>query len=261
MKELLDKIQNLIEKTMDDDVIVQRELLEPLFNQVYGLCHQSKVDILDMLRISQLENQLTKRIIDVVPKVESSTSLDDSDKIIEQIVYYSRKKAEELYQCSIKSDSLKSRSLDFCNIVLETSKNLGIASTIFNLSNILEIPIKHHIIISYIHNRYYLVDITYQQFFLLGYNFKERYYEHPSYTKVCDIGGRMLDNGRECAKKMIEGGYLKDLNDIKKYFDAFMDFSANPKLQTGNEYLYLFLKTLKGSNDKSERILFEKANF
>ena len=43
--------------------------------------------------------------------------------------------------------------------------------------------------------------------------------------------------------------------------DAFMDFSANPKLQTGNEYLYLFLKTLKGSNDKSERILFEKANF
>lgn len=261
MKELLDKIQSLIEKTVDDDVIVQRELLEPLFSQVYGLCREGDVNILDMLRISQLENRLTKRIIDVVPKVESSTSLDDSDKIIEQIVYYSRKKAEDIYQCSIKNDSLKSRSLDFCNIVLETSKNLGVASVIFNLSNILEIPIKHHIIISYINNRYYLIDITYQQFFLLGYNFKERYYEHPSYTKLCDIGGRMMDSGRECARKMIENGYLKDLNDIKKYFDAFMDFSTNSKLETGKEYLNLFLKTLKGSNDKSEKLLFEKANF
>ena len=240
MKELLDKIQSLIEKTIDDDVIVQRDLLEPLFNQVYELCRNGEVDILDMLRISQLENRLTKRIVDVIPKVESSTSTDDSDKIIEQIVYYSRKKAEELYQCSIKNDSLKARSLDFCNIVLETSKNLGVASAVFNLSTILEIPIKHHIVISYVNNRYYLIDITYQQFFLLGYNFKERYYEHPSYTKVCDIGGRMLDNGRECAEKLIEEGYLKELNDIKKYFDAFMDFSTNSKLQTGKEYLYFW---------------------
>ena len=260
MQELLDQIQKLIEKTIDDEVDVQKQVLEPLFNEVYGRCRNGDVEILDMLKISQLENRLTKRIINVVPRIEPSMSNDKADKIMEQIIYYSRKKAEELYHCSVQNDSLKSRSFDFCNILLEISKNLGVAATIFNLFDVLEIPLKHYIVILYITDKYYLADISYQQFFLLGYNFMERYYEHPTYTRTCDIGGRMLVNARECAGKLIEYGYLKDLEDIKRYFDAFMDFSSKPRLSTGNEYLCLFLKNLKGSKEKSERILFEKAN-
>ena len=119
MKELMDQLQTLIEKNIDKPVSKQMSLLEPLFDQIY---QNKNLELKDMLRLSQLENQLTKRIIEVCPKVEPSTS--EKEKIIEQLIYYSRKRMEELYHCSIVNDSLKARSFEFCNIVLEIAKNL-----------------------------------------------------------------------------------------------------------------------------------------
>ena len=124
-----------------------------------------------------------------------------------------------------------------------------------------DLPIKHYVVIAYINQDYYLIDITYQQFFLLGYNFKNRYYEHPSYTRVCEIGGLMLDDRKDTAIKVIETGYIKEEIDFVNYFDAFMEFSNQDKLSNGYEYLKVLLKSLKGSSDKSEITLYSKMNF
>lgn len=263
MKELLDNIQLLIEENMYEDVEVQMKVLEPLFDKSYIACraNQDSIDLRELLKLSQLENQLTKRILKVKPKIESSSNLNESDKTVEQIIYYSRKKAESLYNCSVENDSLRSRSLDFCNIVLETSKNLGVAACIFNLGFYFNLPIKHYVVIAYVNKDFYLIDITYQQFFLLGYNFKNRYYEHPSYTRVCEVGGRMLDGRKDTAIKVIENGYVKEEEDFINYFDAFMEFGDQDKLSNGCEYLKVLLSSLKGSSDKSERILYSKMNF
>lgn len=261
MKDLLEQIQNVIDENLDQDVNVQMTLLEPLFFEAYANCHNSQLDIKDMLKLSQLENQLTKRIIDVNPKIEPSININEEDKTIEQIIYYSRRQAEAIYHCSLASDSLRSRSLDFCNIVLETSKNLGVPACMFNLGQYFNWPIKHYIVIAYLNSNYYLIDITYQQFFLLGYNFRDRYYEHPSYTRVCEVGRRIVDKDYRCAAKMIESGYLKEESDIKKYFDTFMEMNDSDKLDSGNEYLKILLDTLKGSSDKNERLLYSKMNF
>ena len=249
MKELMDQLQTLIEKNIDKPVSKQMSLLEPLFDQIY---QNKNLELKDMLRLSQLENQLTKRIIEVCPKVEPSTS--EKEKIIEQLIYYSRKRMEELYHCSIVNDSLKARSFEFCNIVLEIAKNLEVTACMFNLSDFLSLPYKHYMVIAYFNYYYYVIDLTYQQFFLLGNNFKNRYYEHPSYTRTCDIGRRIIERDFNTAKKMIVDGYLKDLEQIKSYFDEFSD----EKLSNGRAYLKLLISPLKGSNDKREKVLYAK---
>lgn len=261
MKELLEQIQNKIFETNDLSVDEQIGVLEPLFAKVYDICHSDEIDIRDMLKLSQLENQLTRRIIDTVPLIEPSNNINENDRIIEQVIYYSRKKMESTYGCSIVKDSLKARSLDFCNIVIETAKNLGVPAVKFNLIEHFKIPFKHYIVIAYLDNNYYLIDLTYQQYFILGNNFKNRYYEHPSYTKVCDIGRRILDIDKECAHDIIKYGYVKDEKLIKHYFDAFMDLSDNELMDNGYDYLKVILDSLKGSNDKSEKTLYNKMNF
>lgn len=262
MKELLDNIQKLIEKNINESVSIQKKLLGPLFSEVYDLCRGSEtLDIKDMLKLSQLENQLTKRIIEVNPIVESSFNSNEVDKTIEQIIYYSRKQAEAIYHCSVINDSLRERSLDFCNIVLEISKNLGVATCSFNLGALFNLPIKHYVVVAHLENNYYLIDITYQQFFLLGYNFENRYYEHPSYTRVCEVGGRMLSSRKETAANLIRKGYIQTEVEFKQYFDAFMEFGSQNKLDTGYDYLKILIHTLKGSSEKSEKILYSKMNF
>lgn len=261
MKGLLEEIQKKILETNDLSVNEQIVVLEPLFAKVYDICHNDDIDVRDMLKLSQLENQLTRRIIDTEPLIEPSNNINGSDRIIEQVIYYSRKKMESTYGCSVVKDSLKARSLDFCNIVIETAKNLGVSAVKFNLIEYFQIPFKHYIVIAYLNDSYYLIDLTYQQYFLLGNNFKNRYYEHPSYTKVCDIGRRILDKDEKCAHNIIKYGYVKDEQLIKHYFDAFMELASINTLNNGYDYLRGMIRSLKGSNDKSEKTLYNKMNF
>lgn len=261
MKELLEQIQIKIIETNDLSVNEQIGVLEPLFDKVYQMCHNSDIDMMDMLKLSQLENQLTRRIIDVQPLIEPSNNINEFDKIIEQIIYYSRKKMESTYGCSIIKDTLKARSLDFSDIVIDTAKNLGVSAVKFNLMEHFELPFKHYIVIAYLENKYYLIDLTYQQYFVLGNNFKNRYYEHPTYTRVCDIGRRIMDKNLECATKMIKNGYIYENNYIKCYFDSFMELAGSNKLESGTAYLKVLINSLKGSADKSEKTLYNKMNF
>ena len=261
MKELLEEIQNKILETSNLSVDEQIGVLEPLFAKIYDICRNDDIDIRDMLKLSQLENQLTRRIIEVQPLIEPSNNINENNRIIEQIVYYSRKKMENTYGCSILNDSLKARSLDFCNIIIETAKNLGVAAVKFNLIEHFKIPFKHYIVIAYLENKYYLIDLTYQQYFILGNNFKNRYYEHPSYTRVCDIGRRIIDKNKECAENIIKYGYIDSEIFIKHYFDAFMELAGIDKLDSGNAYLKVLINSLKGSSEKSEKTLYNKMNF
>ncbi len=255
MWEKLVALEASITKTNSWDSVSQREYLEPLFHEIYKQIKEENItDIPTLLKLSQLENLLTTRILPVVPKVEPSLE----KKMAEQIVYYARKKAMDFYHCNVQTDSLRSRSKDFSEIVLEISKNLGVASTIIDLGAIFHFPYPHYVVLAYLED-FYLFDITYQQFFLLGYNFPNRYYEHPSYIRKPEIGFYMQDSRKEAAISMIENGYLPAHS---PFFLAYLDgcslFGEQEKKSTAKEYLEILLKPILGSSDKSDRILLSK---
>ena len=48
----------------------------------------------------------------------------------------------------------------------------------------------------------YLIDCTYQQYFLVGQNFKNRYLKSASHVVTCEIGNRVVNRNYEGTKKL-----------------------------------------------------------
>ncbi len=262
----MDNKLSFIEEQMDAcsnlSVAEQKTILEPLFNEIYEEIKLSEVGIPTLLRISQLENKLSIRMLDITPKVEASLDRNKREYLLEQIVYYTRKKAQDNYNCNIIHDSLRTRSLEFSNLLSENAKGLQVPTTIIDLGSHFHFPYPHYVVITYIENEFYLLDCTYQQFFMLGYNFKNRYYEHPSYTRTCEIGGRMIDNRKESAVKLIREGYLLvKSEDFKNYCDACSEFGNVEKKENSISYLKDLLRTIERSSDKNDRILVSKMQY
>ena len=262
MESQLQNIEKKIEEYRDLSLEEKRSMLEPLFNEVYQLIKNSDVEIPVLLRLSQLENQLSVRMIDACPKVEPSLDRNSKWYLLEQIVYYTRKKAQDNYNCNIREDSLRARSLEFSNLLLENAKSLQVPAILLDLKTYFQLPYSHYVVIAYALEEFYLLDCTYQQFFLLGYNFKNRYYEHPSYTRICEIGGRMLDNRKMSAVKLIQDGYLSiNSLDFKNYCDAFAEYGNIDKKEDSISYLKDLLKPIERSSDKVDRILVSKMQY
>lgn len=229
----------------------KREYLQNKFSDIYKEAKNS-ISINDIIKIYQLENKLSDRFIPVEPILESSRKeTGSSEQILEQIVYYSRKRFQETYNCNIKNDSLRDRSKDMVDILKDVLDTLNIIYTVIDLGKKIEIY-SHYVVIVLINNELYLIDLTYQQFFILGYNFIDRYYDHPNGVKTCEIGGRMIPKYFDTAKFLIEKGYLKCKSmSFKEYMDAFMSFSENDLKENYNDYLEFLLSDLKEIKDKS----------
>jgi hypothetical protein len=261
MKEQLESIQNAIKDLEGASLSEKRKVLEPLFYPVYEECKQKEIDIIYLLKLSQLENQLSDRILPVIPKIEPTLEENQTDKILEKIVSYARKKAISIYQCNLEKDSLRTRSLDLSNLVLEMSKSLQVPTYLFDIGAYFHFPYPHYVVLSYVEDGYYFIDITYQEFFMLGYNFSNRYYEHPSYIRTCEIGGRMIKEREKSAEKMIYQGYLPILSkDFQNYCDACSEF-GNIEKRDVKEHLKEFLKPIERSSDKNDRILVSKMQY
>lgn len=259
MEHKLRNIEEMIDTCSNLSVEEQKKILEPLFQEVYEEMKLENVEIPVMLRLSQLENKLSVRMIDVIPKVEASLDRNKKEYLLEQIVYYTRKKAQDNNNCNIERDSLRTRSLEFSNLLSENAKGLQVPTTILDLGSHFHFPYSHYVVITYVEDNFYLLDCTYQQFFLLGYNFSNRYYEHPSYTRTCEIGGRMTGNRQESAVKLIRDGYLLvDSIDFKNYCDACAEFGNVEKKEDSISYLKDLLQPIERSSDKFDRILVSK---
>ncbi len=262
MDNKLRDIEERIDSCSNLPVLEQIAILEPLFNEVYDEIKKTGAEIPIMLRLSQLENKLNVRMIEVIPKVEPSLERDKKEHLLKQIVYYARKKAQDNDNCNISQDSLRTRSLEFSNLLSEIAKGLQVPTTILDIGEHFHFPYHHYIVIAYVENDFYLLDCTYQQFFMLGYNFQNRYYEHPSYTRTCEIGGRMVGNRKESAEKMIKEGYLLvNSSDFKNYCDACAEFGNCEKRGDGISYLKDLLKVIERSSDKNDRILVSKMQY
>lgn len=262
MDNKLKDIEEKIEVCNDQSVEEQIRILEPLFLEIYDTMKNQKVDIPILLRLSQLENKLNIRMIDATPKVEPCLDRSKKEYPLEQIVYYTRKKAEDDYNCNVAKDSLRTRSLDFSNMLVDFSKRLQVPAITVNIGEHFHFPYPHYVVIAYFEEEFYLLDCTYQQFFLLGYNFSNRYYEHPSYTRTCEIGGRMLGERLESAKKLIQEGFLKVHSiDFKNYCDACAEFGNVSKEESEVSYLKSILKPIERSSDKVDRILVSKMQY
>lgn len=262
MDNKLRNIEESVDACSSLSIVEQIKILEPLFNEVYDELKNSAVEIPTLLHLSQLENKLNTRMIEVIPKVEPSLERNKKEHLLEQIVYYTRKKAQDNYNCNIQQDSLRTRSLEFSNLLSEIAKGLQVPTTILDIGEHFHFPYHHYIVIAYVENDFYLLDCTYQQFFMLGYNFQNRYYEHPSYTRTCEIGGRMIDNRKESAEKLIREGYLLvNSVDFKNYCDACAEFGNVDKMEDSISYLKDLLKVIERSSDKNDRILVSKMQY
>lgn len=261
MEEKLDSIQKKIEELQNASLREKMNALEPLFFEVYEACRNSEISFPLLLKLSQLENQLTDRMIDAFPKLEPSLEASDKERVLKQIVYYARKQAKQVYGCDVSCDSLRTRSLDISNLVLETSKSIQVPACLIDIGTLFHFPYSHYAVLAYVEDSFYLLDVTYQEFFMLGYNFSNRYYEHPSYIRTCELGGRMLENRERSAKKMIQDGYLPVFSeDFQNYCDACCEF-GEIECKPVKEHLLDFLKPIERSSDKIDRILVSKLQY
>ncbi len=258
MKEKLARLEKAIQDSEGWETSKRRSYLEPYFQEVYEKFRISKEeDMASLLKLSQLENQLTERILDV-SQTRRPPNKNQKEYVLEQILFYTRNKAEEVYHCNLEKDSLRTRSKDFCLLFLEIAKGLEVPATMIEMGSLFGFPYPHYVILCYV-DGFYLCDLTYQEFFLLGYNFKDRYYPHPTYLRTCEIGGRMLEKGRMSAVKMISLGYIKvDSEDFQIYCDVASSFGGVEPLESTQQYLEKFLKTIERSSEKSDRILLSK---
>lgn len=262
MDSQLRNIEEMIEKSQALPVVEMKQKLEPLFNELYEKIKKEGCEIPVLLRLSQLENKLNIRLLEVTPKVEPSQEHNSKEHLLEQIVYYTRNKAQINWNCNVKEDSLRTRSLDFCNLLSEIAKGLQVPTTILDVGAHFHFPYSHYVVIATIENQFYLLDCTYQQFFLLGYNFQNRYYEHPSYTRSCEIGGRMVGQREESAIRLIKDGYLPVQSfDFQNYCDACAEFGNVEKKEDSVSYLKDLLKVIERSSDKNDRILVSKMQY
>jgi hypothetical protein len=242
---------SLISKSSKMSPSVRRKYLSSVFSKIYNENKKGDVDINTIIKIFQLENMLTERIISASPILEASNKLLGTDEqILEQVVFYTRKKFQDTYQSNVINDSLRDRSKDMCNILNDTCKTLNVICVIIDIGKKVGMNVSHYIGIILIKNKLYLIDCTYQQFFLLGYNFIDRYYKHPAGIKVCEVGGRMVPKRINTASTLMKNGYLECESDsFKEYLDAFIESAGNTeKKDSSKEYLELILFEINDKN-------------
>ena len=198
-----------------------------------GLMHPGYGVIRDA--IYELESYVKGRIIDV----DVNFSLKDkSDSFIEYLVYLGRKHLIEKHYRILKniSDKLDLNLLNFTNYCKESAKYIkkicdekGIDNYLLpiypgytNKYNLFNGSGYHFANIIHYNNKYYLIDITYSQFFYKDRNNLERIglVNIPG----CTAGRFMLfdDINKNIAINILKNGYI-ELNEeiIKRYLDAF----------------------------------------
>ncbi len=224
------------------------KVLEVYFNNMYEFVAE-KIDTIDdnvLAQIFSLENSLDDFIVDFETKVDPPYESQSSDDyLLETIVYFTRKQLRICNSVDLTSDSLRKYDSIANKYVNDMCERLGLACYSFNVARMFGIPKNHYIAIVNVNNHFYLIDTTYQQYFLVGHNFSERYLRKGTNIVTKEVGTRILNINKEGAIALLTKGYV-DTDDqmFEDYFSTMLE-QFNKLPYTKEEYLQMVTKSKK----------------
>lgn len=252
--EYIDKTKVAIEECSKNyirnkiDIATFYRVVEKYFNDIYRYIEDNFEDIDDntFARIHSLENSLNKLMVDFEPNLTMPNEVTNTDEyLLKVIVYCTRKKIIRDYSVDFTTDSLKKLDSKANEYVKDVCGHMGLTVVSFNIGRIFNIPKNHNVSLVKVNDSYYLVDCTYQQYFLLGQNFKNRYIKSASHVETCEVGARILARNRDGAIELLENGFINtDDSMFEDYFRTmFNQFNREPL--TKIEYLNMITKNKK----------------
>ncbi len=250
IEELIDKTQIAINEYLKS---IKREVnnkaylnvVEEYFNKIYRYVEENidDIDSNTLARIHGLENSLHNFIISFTPDMDAPNEVADGEEyLLKTIVYFTRKQLVKNESVDFSSDSLRKYDEEANKYVKDMCDRLGLLCISFNISDVFGIPKKHNVSLVKVDDNYYLVDCTYQQYFLQGQNFRKRYLKSASHIVTCEVGSRILYRNHGGALELLEKGFIRSDDEIfGDYFSTMFTQYAKPVL-TKNECLEWILK-------------------
>jgi hypothetical protein len=172
---------------------------------------------------TETEKTVPGFIFDFYPLIKTENETNEEIRTLRNIISVSRKQllAREKKDC--RKDSLMQCCIIATGIVSRNLSDIKVEIWPFDFEG----EFKQHraLLVKFQSGNHYLIDLTYQQFFLIGNNLKERYVRH-SYGVIEGpyVGYRMIDGGfLNVAKGVIEDGFISVESDMfKPYMDGFI---------------------------------------
>lgn len=227
---------------------VYLNVVEKYFKDIYRYVEENidSISTTDLARIHGLENSLHGFIVTFKTDLTAPNEVKNSDEyLLKTITYFARKQLYKKESVDFATDSLRKYDLDATKYVKDMCDRLGLLCYTVNIKNTFNIPKDHNISIVKIDSLYYLIDLTYQQFFLVGQNFKNRFLKSASHIDTCEVGARILYRNHGGAVELLEKGYIRCDDDMfADYFSTMYSQYGKDSLSK-DEYLNIILKNKK----------------
>lgn len=232
----------------NSNVKVYLNVVRKYFSDIYKYVEENidSVSATDIARIHGLENSLHEFIVPFNTDLKAPNEVGSSDEyLLKTIVYFTRKQLIKNESVDFSSDTLRKYDAQTTGYVKDMCTRLGLLCYKVNIKSTFGIPKDHNINIVKVDDLYYLVDCTYQQFFTLGQNIKERYLKSASHIETCEVGSRMLYRNHGGALEILENGFIRcDDETFGDYFNTMFNQYNKPTL-TKEEYLSIIIKNKK----------------
>lgn len=230
------------------NIKVYLNVVRKYFKDIYDYIAENydSVSSNDVARIHGLENILNEFIINFNTDLNAPNEVENSDEyLLKTIVYFTRKQLIKNESVDFSSDTLRKYDMTATNYVKDMCSRLGLLCYKVNIKNAFNIPKDHNINIVKVDDLYYLVDCTYQQYFTIGQNFKERYLKSASHIETTEVGSRILYRNHGGALELLEKGFVRCDDEIfGDYFDTmFEQYDKEPLSK--EEYLNIIIKGKK----------------
>lgn len=233
------------------DIELYYKVVEEYFNNIYRYV-QENIDDMDsstLARIHSLESSLDDFIVTFETNLKAPNEVENSDEyLLETIVYFTRKQMRVKDSIDFSTDSLRRQDKQAIEYVKDMCDRLGLLCYNFNIGRIFNIPKNHNVSLVKVDDLYYLVDCTYQQYFLVGQNFKNRFLKSASHIVTCEVGSRILKRNSLGAIELLERGFICFEDKMfEDYFSTiFNQFDRQPL--SGDEYLNMIINRKKKNN-------------
>lgn len=253
INEYIDKAQIAINEYLKSikkgtNVRVYLNVVEKYFNDIYNYVRENidSISANELARIHGLENSLNGFIVPFETNLKAPNEVENSDEyLLQTICYFTRKQLATNESVDFKSNSLRKYDEKATKYVKDMCERLGLLCYTVNIKKTFGIPKDHNISIVKVDDMYYLVDCTYQQYFLMGQNFRNRYLKSASHIVTCEVGARILYRNHGGAIELLETGFVSCDDDIfTDYFDTMFSQYGKDSLSK-DEYLNMIVKNKK----------------
>ena len=224
------------------------EAVEEYFDSIYKYIEDNReeLDASTLARIRSLESSMDEFIVPFYTKEKAPNEVENSDEyLLETIVYFTRKQLRVKESVEFETDSLRKQDKLASELVKDMCERLGLPNTSINISRLFDIPKNHNINFVKVDKRFYLIDCTYQQYFLIGQNYQTRFLPSSEGILTRELGSRILDRNSSGAVKLLEKGFISTEDPMfKDYFDVILEQAGKEPMEE-MEYLDLVKKKIK----------------